>query len=94
MTSKQRAYLNKLAANEKAVLSVGKEGVTPEFINALDEVLEKRELVKITFQKNSPYQSKDMAQTIAERTNSEIVSSLGRKLVFFRVSKTNNKIII
>ena len=47
MTSKQRAYLRKISAMEAPIFQVGKSSVTPELTAAIDEALEKREIIKI-----------------------------------------------
>ena len=47
MNSKQRAYLRKISAMEQPIFQVGKSSVTPELTSAIDEALEKRELIKI-----------------------------------------------
>lgn len=52
MTSKQRAYLRSLASNITPVFQVGKASLTPEIVTAVDEALEKRELIKISVLKN------------------------------------------
>ena len=87
ITNKQRAYLSGLAVNEKAILELGKSTVTPEFTAALDEALEKRELVKITVLKNCDLDINDAASTLAARTKSKVVRVIGRKIVFYRPAK-------
>ena len=52
LTSKQRAYLSGCANTMDAVFQVGKASLTPELVMALDEALEKRELIKISVLKN------------------------------------------
>ena len=47
MTSKQRSYLKSMASTMNPLFQIGKASLTPEVINAIDEALEKRELVKI-----------------------------------------------
>ena len=46
MTSKQRAYLMSQASTMDPIFQIGKASLTPEIITALDEALEKRELIK------------------------------------------------
>ena len=45
MTSKQRAYLMSQASTLDPIFQIGKASLTPEIITALDEALEKRELM-------------------------------------------------
>lgn len=92
MTSKQRAYLKGLAMNLDPVYQVGKSSITPELTKGLDEVLEARELVKINVLKNCLDDPKEIAATIAERTHSEVVQVIGKKIVLYRPSKDKKKI--
>ena len=45
MTSKQRAYLSSQANSMDPIFQIGKASLTPEIITALDEAIEKRELI-------------------------------------------------
>ena len=92
MTSKQRAYLKGLAMNIEPILSLGKASLTPEFTNSVAEALAARELVKINVLKNCMDDPGEIAAIIAERTKSEIVQVIGRKIVFYKESKDKKKI--
>ena len=92
MTSKQRAYLKGLAMNIDPILSLGKASLTPEFTNSVAEALAARELVKINVLKNCMDDPREIAAIIAERTKSEIVQVIGRKIVFYKESKDKKKI--
>lgn len=92
MTSKQRAYLKSLASNLTPVFQVGKASLTPEMTTSIDEVLEKRELIKISVLKNCFDEPGEVAQTMAERTNSEVVQVIGKKIVLYRPAKKDPKI--
>lgn len=92
MTSKQRAYLKSLAMKITPILQIGKSSVTPELISAVDEALEARELIKMHILKNCFDDPKEIAQVIAERTRSEVVQVIGKKVVIYRESKDNKKI--
>ena len=52
MNSKQRAYLKSLASTMNPIFQVGKASLTPEIVTAIDEALEKRELVKVSVLRN------------------------------------------
>ena len=68
MTSKQRSYLKGLAMNLEPVFQIGKSSVTPENVEAISEVFNTRELVKISILKNCLDDPKEVANTVAERT--------------------------
>jgi len=94
MTSKQRAYLRKLAQTMDPIFHIGKSSVTPEFTSAIDDALEKRELIKINVLKNCFDDVKELSLILADRTHSEVVHVMGRKIVLYRESKDNKKIIL
>lgn len=87
LNSKQRAYLMSMASNVTPIFQIGKSSLTPEIITAVDAALEKRELIKISVLKNCFDDPREIAQTIAERTHSEVVQVIGKKIVLFRTSK-------
>ncbi len=94
MTSKQRAYLRSLAMKIDPVLNMGKGGYSPEIVDELDRILEKRELVKVQLLQNCLEDIKEMASVLADRTHSEVVQVIGRKIVFYRESKENKEIVL
>ncbi len=92
MTSKQRAYLKGLAMNIDPVLNIGKNSVTPEMITSVTEAIDKRELIKIGVLKNCLDDPKEIANVIAERSNSQVVQVIGKKIVLYKRNKKNPKI--
>lgn len=92
MTSKQRSYLKGLASNITPIFQIGKSSLTPEMIEAFHDALEKRELIKISVLKNCADDPNELAQIIAERTNSQVVMVIGKKIVLYRKAKKNPKI--
>ena len=91
MTSKQRAYLSSQANSMDPIFQIGKASLTPEIITALDEAIEKRELIKIAVLKNCMDDPREIATVIAERTRSEVVKVIGKKIILFRQAKKNSK---
>ena len=89
LNSKQRSNLRSLAQKIEPVTQVGKFGVNESFIEGLDKALEKRELVKVTVLENSGLVPKDAGFEIAEKLGAEFVCATGRKLVFYRKSKSD-----
>lgn len=94
MTSKQRAYLKSLAMKTDPIFQIGKGGVTPENTAAVEEALEARELIKISVLQNCMDDPRAMAEVLAERTHSQIVQIIGKKIVLYREGKNEKKKII
>ena len=94
MTSKQRAYLKSLAMKTEPILQLGKGGVTPENTASVDEALAARELIKISILQNCMEDPRQMAETLAERTHSQVVQVIGRKIVLYREGKNEKKKIV
>ncbi|MDD6844765.1 MAG: ribosome assembly RNA-binding protein YhbY [Clostridia bacterium] len=92
MTSKQRAYLKGLAMNIDPIFQFGKQSLTPENTKAISEALETRELIKINVLQNCQDDPKEIAATLAERTHSEVVQVIGKKIVLYKESKNKKKI--
>ena len=91
MTTKQREYLKGLAMTMDPIFQIGKNSMTPELTKAIDEALEARELIKVSVLKNCMDDPRALAQTLAERTHSQVVQVIGKKIVLYREGKNKNK---
>ena len=94
MTSKQRAYLKSLAMTMDPIVHIGKSSLTPENTKAIADALEARELIKISVLQNCMDDPKELAQTVAERTKSQVVQVIGKKIVLYKEGKENKKKIM
>lgn len=92
MTSKERAYLRGLANTIDSIFQVGKGGISDVLIEQLNNAIEARGLIKITVLETAPGSAKELANEIAESTNSEVVQTVGNKITLFRQKKKNSKI--
>ena len=84
LTSKQRAKLRGLASLEDTIFQMGKEGITENFIKAVDAALAARELVKFKVLENAMVDRKAAAEEIAKETGSIVVTVIGSKIVLYR----------
>lgn len=91
MTSKQRSYLKGLAMTMDPIFQIGKSSVTPEVTSAIAEALEARELIKITVLKNCLDDGRSIAEVLAERTHSEVVQVIGKKIVLYKLNPEKEK---
>ena len=94
MTSKQRAYLKSLAMTMDPIFQIGKASLTPENTKAIAEALEAQELIKISVLQNCMDDPKELAQMVAERTKSQVVQVIGKKIVLYKEGKENKKKIM
>ncbi len=94
MTSKQRAYLKSLAMELNPIVQIGKGSVTPEVVAAVEEAFNTHELIQRGVLKNCADDPKVRAESVAERTHSQVVQTIGKKIVLYKQSKDNPKIVL
>ena len=94
MTSKQRAYLKSLAMKMEPIIQTGKSSLTPELTKAVEEALAARELIKISVLQNCMDDPRSLADMLAERTRSQVVQVIGKKIVLYREGKEDKKKIL
>jgi len=93
MTTKQRAYLKSLAMKIDPIIQIGKGSVTPSLTKAINEALDARELIKISVLQNCLDNPKELANLIGERTHSQVVQVIGKKIVLYKEGKEDKKVI-
>ena len=91
MTTKQRAYLKSLAMTMDPIFQIGKNSMTPELTKAVTEALQARELIKISVLKNCADDPRDLADMMADRTKSQVVQVIGKKIVLYMLGKEKYK---
>lgn len=92
MTSKQRAYLMSLASKLNPIFQVGKASLTPELTEAIGEAFNNNELIKVGVLKNCMDDPRAIAEAVAERTHSQVVQVIGKKIVLYKPNKDKPKI--
>jgi RNA-binding protein len=83
LTNAQIRDFKAQAQRLKATLKVGKEGLSPQFLAALDGVLKHHELVKVKFDEFKE-QKKELAPQLAEKTASHLIARVGNVAVLYR----------
>lgn len=96
ITGKQRAFLRKLGHELQPIFQIGKEGLSDTVLGAIDEALEKRELIKISILENAMLDARGTCDEAAARLNAEPVQAIGNRFVLYRRSgsEKNRKIEI
>jgi RNA-binding protein len=83
LTNAQTRDLKARAQLLKPNLKIGKEGVSQQFLAALDEVLKHHELVKVKFEEFKE-QKKELAPQLAEKSGSDLITRVGNVVVLYR----------
>lgn len=96
INGKQRAFLRKLGHDLQPIFQIGKEGVSDSVIAALDEALEKRELIKVSILETALLDTRTTCDETAKALRAEPVQAIGSKFILYRKSSNekNRKIEI
>lgn len=85
LSSSARATLRGRAQTLKALIHVGKEGLTPALVHAVSEALRTRDLVKLKVLETAPDDAKTFAATLAaEMEEVTVVQVMGRVVTLHR----------
>lgn len=82
--------------NLTPMFQCGKSSITPEFVMAVSEALEKHELIKVSVLQNCADDPKELGIMLSERTRSQLVQVIGKKIVLYKQAKDekDRKIIL
>lgn len=67
----------------KATLEIGKEGLSPRFLAALDDALKHHELVKVKFGQFKE-EKKELSPQLAKKSGSHLITRIGNVVVLYR----------
>ena len=90
LSNAQIRALKAQAQRLKATLKVGKEGLSPQFLAALDEMLKHHELIKVRFD-GFKEQKKELAPQLAEKSRSRLLTRVGNVVVLYRPKPVADK---
>lgn len=91
MTSKERAYLIKEGSKLNPIFQFGKSGINPQLTSAIKDALDARELIKVAVLKNCDDDVREIADIVSERTGSQVVNVIGKKIVLYKPDKDPEK---
>lgn len=94
LSGKQRRYLRGLGHELKPVVQVGKGGVDDGLVAAVDQALTDHELIKIKIGDNAGVERHEAADTLAQRTRSEVAQVLGYTVLLYRPDPDDPKIAL
>ncbi len=90
LTNAEIRNLKAQAQRMKATIKLGKEGLSAQFLAALDDALKHRQLVKVKFD-DFKDQKKELTPQLAEKSGSHLVTRVGNVVVLYRPKKEEDK---
>ena len=92
LTGKQKSFLRSMGQKLEPVVMMGKEGVTPTVVQAAQEAIKKRELIKGRVLQNCMEEPEDAITMLAERADVNLVQIIGRNGLLFKRNYDKPKI--
>lgn len=87
LTGKQKRYLRSLANGLNPITQIGKEGLSENLFNSIDDAFNTKELIKVNKLKTSDVELNEAAIEICRNCHCELVQSIGKTLVFYKRNK-------
>ena len=94
LSKKQVKYLRGLANTLNAKYQIGKNEITEQTIELLDNALTAHELIKVSLNKSVMDYKNEIASTLVEELHCELIQIIGGVIVLFRKNLKDGKIHI
>lgn len=92
MKGYQKKYLKGLAHTLKPTVFVGQKGAVASVVNALDDALDKHELIKVKFVEfKEKAQKEEILAVLEQKTSAERVGIIGHVATLYRQQKDPEK---
>lgn len=86
LRGKQKRFLRSEAHHMSPLVQIGENGISGTLLDQVDDLLERRELIKVNLLQNTDEAAKDVAAVFEETLHCEVVQVIGRILVVYRES--------
>lgn len=93
LSNTQKKELRSIAHQEKAMVQIGKNGITDTVLESFENALLAHNLVKVNLLKSAPITVDKVKNELVERFSVDVVSQVGRVLVVYRYNKEGRVII-
>lgn len=84
LNGKQKSFLRSMGMTMDPIVNIGKEGVSPTVVMAAQEAIKKRELIKVRVLQNCFEEPREAIETLADRSNADLVQVIGRNGLLFK----------
>jgi RNA-binding protein len=94
LTGKQKRFLRSKAHHLNPIVQVGKGGVNDNMIKQIDQVLEARELIKVSILQNCEDDRDTVAEQLSRGAKAELVQIIGNTIVLYKESRENKQLVL
>ena len=94
LTGKQRRHLRALGHALRPIVQVGKDGIDAGVIAAVEQALGDHELVKLKVGESAGLDRHDAAESLAQKTHSEVAQVLGNTVLLYRAHPDEPQIVL
>ncbi|HSR99561.1 MAG TPA: ribosome assembly RNA-binding protein YhbY [Kofleriaceae bacterium] len=94
LSGKQRRHLRGLGHELRPIVQIGKGGIDEGLVAAVDQALVDHELVKVKVGEAAGLDRHDAAESIAQRTSSEVAQVLGNVVLLYRAHPEDPQIVL
>lgn len=92
LTGKQKRHLRSLGNRLNPIVRLGKDGIDEGVVSAVNEALERHELIKVKLELGGEEDRFDAAEFLAEQTKSAIAQVMGGTILLYRKHPKEPKI--
>lgn len=90
LTKKQIKQLRALGNALTPLVTVGKNGFTPALVAQAEEIIDRRELIKVAVLEYSPIEAVELAPQLAEALEAEVVQVIGKRFLLYRRTRRDD----
>ena len=87
LTGKNKSKLRSMAQTRKAIVMIGKDGITDYLFESLWNALEAHELIKVKLLDTCPDDVNTVALEISVQAKAEVIQTIGRTIVLYKKSE-------
>jgi RNA-binding protein len=87
LKGKQKKYLRGLGHHLEPVVFVGREGLSDNLFQSVQDALKTRELIKIKLGQNCAVPKKEAASQLAETSGAALVQLIGKTILLYQPNK-------
>jgi RNA-binding protein len=92
LTGKQKRFLRSKAHHLNPIFQVGKGGVNENMVKQIADVLEARELIKVSVLQNCDEDKDTVASELVNGAKAELVQIIGNTIVLYKESVENKQL--